>query len=63
MAEIVEFTRKMMEVADQPDVDESRLGDCPLCRHAIIEGSGVMVAVIGKMAADLFFGKRPMACR
>ncbi len=38
MAEIVEFTRKMMDVADQPDVDDSRLGDCPLCRHAIIEG-------------------------
>jgi DNA topoisomerase-3 len=38
MAEIVEFTRKMIETADKPGYDESRLGDCPLCRHAVIEG-------------------------
>lgn len=38
MAEIVGFTRRMLETAAKPCYDESQLGDCPLCRHAVIEG-------------------------
>ncbi|MGZ8096145.1 MAG: DNA topoisomerase 3 [Methylosarcina sp.] len=38
MSEIVAFTRRMTEVGIQPEVDETRLGDCPLCGHAVIEG-------------------------
>lgn len=38
ISEIVSFTRNMMGTAVQADVDESRLGECPLCHHAIIEG-------------------------
>jgi DNA topoisomerase-3 len=38
MAEIVAFTRNMLEPGGQRRIDESRFGDCPLCGHAVIEG-------------------------
>ncbi len=38
MAEIREFTQKIKQEAEKPLYDTNRLGDCPLCHHAIIEG-------------------------
>jgi DNA topoisomerase-3 len=38
MAEIVSFTHKMLEEGSQSRIDQTRLGDCPLCGHAVIEG-------------------------
>ncbi len=38
MAEIIQFTQKIKDVADQPQYDQSRLGECPLCQKPIIEG-------------------------
>jgi DNA topoisomerase-3 len=38
MAEIKTFTQKIKTEAEQPLYDSSRLGDCPLCGHPIIEG-------------------------
>lgn len=38
MAEIIEFTKKIKDEADKPLYDASRLGDCPLCGQAVIEG-------------------------
>jgi DNA topoisomerase-3 len=38
MAEIKAFTQKIKTEAEQPLYDTSRLGDCPLCQHPIIEG-------------------------
>ncbi|MDP3590164.1 MAG: DNA topoisomerase 3, partial [Methylobacter sp.] len=38
MAEIVQFTQKIKDESDRPLYDQSRLGDCPLCGHPVIEG-------------------------
>ncbi len=38
MAEIIQFTQKIKDESDRPLYDQSRLGDCPLCGHPIIEG-------------------------
>lgn len=38
MAEIISFTRHMLEIGVQPGIDETRLGDCPLCGQDVIEG-------------------------
>ncbi len=38
MAEIIQFTRNIKEQSEHPLYDTSRLGDCPLCGQAIIEG-------------------------
>jgi DNA topoisomerase-3 len=38
MAEIRDYTQKIQLDADKPIYDASRLGDCPLCQHPIIEG-------------------------
>jgi DNA topoisomerase III len=38
MAEIIQFTRKITNESTKQLYDESKLGDCPLCRHPIIEG-------------------------
>ncbi|MGZ5621813.1 MAG: DNA topoisomerase 3 [Methylobacter sp.] len=38
MAEIIRFTRKIKDESDRPLYDQSRLGDCPLCGHPVIEG-------------------------
>ena len=38
MAEIADFTRQIIDQAEQPAYDASRLGDCPLCRQPVIEG-------------------------
>ncbi|MCX7097224.1 MAG: DNA topoisomerase 3 [Methylococcales bacterium] len=38
MAEIIEFTQKITDGADQPLYDASQLGRCPACQHVIIEG-------------------------
>jgi DNA topoisomerase-3 len=38
MAEIIQFTQKITKESTKPLYDDSKLGDCPLCRHPIIEG-------------------------
>lgn len=38
MAEIIQFTRNIKDQSDRPLYDQSRLGDCPLCGHPVIEG-------------------------
>ncbi len=38
MAEIIRFTQKIKDESDKPLYDQSRLGDCPLCGHPVIEG-------------------------
>ncbi|MGZ5027524.1 MAG: DNA topoisomerase, partial [Methylobacter sp.] len=38
MDEIIRFTRKIKDESDRPLYDQSRLGDCPLCGHPVIEG-------------------------
>jgi len=38
MAEIIRFTQKIKDESDRPLYDQSRLGDCPLCGHPVIEG-------------------------
>ncbi|MCK9636407.1 MAG: DNA topoisomerase 3 [Methylobacter tundripaludum] len=38
MAEIIRFTRNIKDQSDRPLYDQSRLGDCPLCGHPVIEG-------------------------
>ncbi|MFU8790469.1 MAG: DNA topoisomerase, partial [Methylobacter sp.] len=38
MAEIIQFTRNIKEQSERPLYDQSRLGDCPLCGQAVIEG-------------------------
>ena len=38
MAEIIQFTQKLTEVSAKPLYNDSRLGDCPVCGQAIIEG-------------------------
>ena len=38
MAEIIQFTQKIKDQSDRPLYDQSRLGDCPLCGHPVIEG-------------------------
>ena len=38
MAEIRDYTQKIQQDANKPLYDASRLGDCPLCQHPIIEG-------------------------
>jgi len=38
MAEIIQFTQKIKDESDKPLYDPSRLGDCPLCGHPVIEG-------------------------
>lgn len=38
MAEIIRFTRNIKDQSDRPLYDQSRLGDCPLCSHPVIEG-------------------------
>jgi DNA topoisomerase III len=38
MAEIIGFTQKIKDESERPLYDQSRLGDCPLCGHPVIEG-------------------------
>jgi len=38
MDEIIRFTRQLKDQSEQPLYDDSRLGDCPLCKHPVIEG-------------------------
>jgi DNA topoisomerase-3 len=38
MAEIIQFTQKIKDQSDRPLYDPSRLGDCPVCGHPVIEG-------------------------
>ncbi|MGR8999572.1 MAG: DNA topoisomerase 3 [Gammaproteobacteria bacterium] len=38
MAEIIQFTQKITKESVKPLYDDSKLGDCPLCHHPIIEG-------------------------
>ena len=38
MAEIIQFTQKITDESSKPLYDDSKLGDCPLCHHPIIEG-------------------------
>ena len=38
MAEIIQFTQKLTDESAKPLYDDSKLGDCPLCQHPIIEG-------------------------
>ena len=38
MDEIIRFTQKIKDQSDRPLYDQSRLGDCPLCGHPVIEG-------------------------
>jgi DNA topoisomerase-3 len=39
MAEIIQFTKKITDESTKPLYDDSKLGDCPLCHHPIIEGT------------------------
>lgn len=38
MAEIAEYTRRIVACADRESVDESRWGDCPRCGRPVIQG-------------------------
>jgi DNA topoisomerase-3 len=38
MAEIIEFTQQLKDESAKPLYDDSKLGECPLCQQAIIEG-------------------------
>jgi DNA topoisomerase III len=38
MTDIIQFTKKITNESTKPLYDESKLGDCPLCHHPIIEG-------------------------
>jgi DNA topoisomerase-3 len=38
MAEIIQFTQKLKDESAKPLYDDSKLGDCPICRHPVIEG-------------------------
>jgi DNA topoisomerase III len=38
MAEIIQFTQQLKDESTKPLYDDSKLGDCPLCQHPIIEG-------------------------
>ena len=38
MAEIIQFTQKLKDESAKPLYDDSKLGDCPICKHPIIEG-------------------------
>lgn len=38
MAEIIRFTQKIKDESDRQLFDPSRLGNCPLCGHPVIEG-------------------------
>jgi len=38
MAEIVQFTQKLKDESAKPLYDDSKLGDCPVCKQIIIEG-------------------------
>ncbi|MEI6068733.1 MAG: DNA topoisomerase 3 [Methylococcaceae bacterium] len=38
MAEIIQFTQELKDESTKPLYDDSKLGDCPLCQHPIIEG-------------------------
>jgi len=71
MAEIIQFTRQLKEESTKPLYDESKLGDCPLCKKPMIEGkqgygcsewkSGCKF-VLWKQAFSLMID-RPMACQ
>jgi len=39
MNEIVQFTNDLIRESDISTVDKSRFGDCPRCKHPVIEGS------------------------
>ncbi len=38
MAEIIQFTQQLKDESTKPLYDDSKLGDCPLCQHPVIEG-------------------------
>ena len=38
MAEIIQFTQKIKDQSDRQLFDQSRLGDCPLCKKPVMEG-------------------------
>ena len=38
MAEIIQFTQQLKDESTKPLYDDSKLGDCPLCHHPVIEG-------------------------
>jgi DNA topoisomerase III len=38
MAEIIQFTQKLKDESAKPLYDDSKLGDCPICKQTIIEG-------------------------
>ncbi len=38
MAEIIQFTQKLKDESAKPLYDDSKLGDCPVCKQPIIEG-------------------------
>ncbi|MCX7107362.1 MAG: DNA topoisomerase 3 [Methylococcales bacterium] len=38
MAEIIQFTQQLKDESAKPLYDDSKLGECPLCQQAIIEG-------------------------
>jgi len=38
MAEIIQFTQKLKDESAKPLYDDSKLGDCPVCKQIIIEG-------------------------
>ena len=38
MAEIIQFTQKLKDESAKPLYDDSKLGDCPICKQPIIEG-------------------------
>ncbi len=38
MSEIIQFTQKLKDESAKPLYDDSKLGDCPVCKQPIIEG-------------------------
>ena len=38
MAEIIQFTQQLKDESTKPLYDDSKLGNCPLCQHPVIEG-------------------------